>query len=159
MLKKIILICFLTLPVLAFCSPTYVVLQYDYGNQITRSGVVVLSSGLVMQNRTLQGRTTRLPDQTLTQPEIDKLIQNVDASSLTSQLTIPGNPTQDGSPSGALYGNTSDGYLVLLFVDARAKSIGDKDTVTYQLGDHGKAARAFINGLVSDRMPLNLIGE
>ncbi len=142
----------------AFGDDARVLLEYRYGNQITSSEVTVLTDGLVIQRNRLQASYVYLPNIKLSKSEVDSLIKAVDAAALAAQTYTEGEPTAFGSSSGELSGFTTNGKATLLFA-ASLKDSYEKISLVYQDGADGKTLRAFIQNLVSDKMPLGIIGE
>jgi hypothetical protein len=132
---------------------TYVLLSYDYGNQITRSGLTVLSNGLVMSSRTSQSQTSRLPDQQLPQDVLSKLTTSINLSAVAPQARFDGEPTTMGSSSGTLVGYTADGYASNILLVSRGAKPGDSDTIIFQPRLESLEVVNFVNSKVQNKIP------
>ncbi len=136
-------------------SPTYILLNYDYGNQIIRTQMTVLSNGLVMLSTITHGRATRLPDEQLSPGALAKLISDIDNAANAPQVHIDGAITSYGSESGTLVGHTEDGFMTNIVAVIRNKSSAPNqhDTVYYQLKGETLDVISFVDLRVQSKIP------
>lgn len=163
-MKKLLFSLSLLISSVAFGNPTYILLQYDFGNQITRSRVTILSSGLIMSSESLHGKATHLADKHLSKDDLQALRSDLEqAARAGTPVYREGHPTLFGSMSGSLIVNTQDGYQSTIYAiepnrenplppDAR-------DSVVYQPGPEAKSIVERVNALVSEKMPTDLISD
>lgn len=143
-----------------FCSydsagaeTTRILLRYEMGNQITRSGFVVLSDGTVMRQESLMGQTTFLEDEKLSPFEVQLLIAQIDTVAQFELLTVEGIDAALGGPFGEATIYTSDGYSALLYTLVGTGNM--KKTLICVPGAEADVLREYIQSHVRDQMPLD----
>lgn len=136
-------------------ASTHVLIKYNIGNQITRSGLTVLTNGLVMRDETLMGEITYLEDQQLSESEIMDLQSLVDEAMNAPMFRFENIPAPHGSVFGEvqIFAKGSMAYLYTLVGDANP----DTKTMVCQAGAAADSIRDFIQARVRDQMPLNQI--
>lgn len=157
-MKKLILILaalYLGAPHTAKAEQTRVVLQYDMGNQITRTGLIILSNGTVMRQETLMGKTTYLEDLKLTKSKLKSLIAQIDEAALAAMIRNDNVSASEGGLYGEAKIFTSDGYVSYLYAIVAGDSM--KKTIVCQPGAAAEAIRLIIQTLVRDQMPLDQV--
>ncbi len=134
---------------------THVLIKYNMGNQITRSGLTVLTNGLVMRDETLMGRITYLDDQQLTEKELKELKMQIDEAVSAPLARFDNIPAAHGSSFGEvqIFAKGSMAYLYVLAGDVNP----DTKTMVCQSGSASDAVRAFIQARVRDQMPLDRV--
>ena len=134
---------------------THVLIKYNMGNQITRSGLTVLTNGLVMRDETLMGRITYLDDQQLSENELKELKMQIDEAVSAPLARVQDIPAAHGSSFGEvqIFAKGSMAHLYVLVGDANP----DTKTMVCQAGEASDAVRAFIQARVRDQMPLDRV--
>jgi hypothetical protein len=139
----------------AHAKATRILLEYDFGNQITRSGLTVLSNGLIMKTETLQGKTTYLTDRQLSPAELTKLVKNIDAAALAEPFRNDDIVAAMGGSYGDAKMYTSNGFISFLYTIVGGDGL--KKTVLCQQGSEADAIRNWIQKNVRDQMPIDLV--
>jgi hypothetical protein len=129
------------LPSLA--NATHILLQYELGNQISRQAVTVLSNGLVMHSKSHTGVLSYLPDQQLTDKEIQQLEKNIDLAGQSEPQRDDGIPAAEGGEYGSIMGYTANGFEVILYSLTSNDTAGMK-TLLYQANESSDRIRELI---------------
>lgn len=137
-------------------TSTHVLIKYNMGNQITRSGLTVLTNGLVMRDETLMGEITYLEDQQLTESELKSLQSLVDEAVSAPIVRVENIPAAHGSPFGEVQFYANDGSMSYLYVLV-GDSNPDTKTMLCQSGAAADSLREFIQSRVRDQMPLDQV--
>lgn len=137
-------------------ASTHVLLKYNMGNQITRSGLTVLSNGLIMRDQTSMGRVTYLEDQQLSDAELEDFKVLVDEAAKAESIRVGNIVALHGGVYGESQLFTSDGSSALLYVVVGDQN-PDTKTMVCQSGAAADSLRSFIQARVRDQMPLRQI--
>ena len=135
---------------------THVVLSYEFGNQITRSTLTVLSNGLVMKSESLNGKNTYLADEQLTQKDTQILQSLIEKSFLSAPLYKENLPASLGGFYGEAKIYSKNGYTSFLYTVTGNQDLNSKSMVC-QEGIAADHVRKFIQDRVQVKMPLTII--
>ncbi|MEO7113123.1 MAG: hypothetical protein ABI183_21975 [Polyangiaceae bacterium] len=112
-------------------SSKKVIVDFNYGNQITHSYLTITSGGTVTKREHVCcGHTDKTTTSKLSASKLKALKAEIVAASSGTESSKKGNPTTFGSSSGAVIATTASGQAVTVYDDARATSDTGHDTVT-----------------------------
>lgn len=137
----------------AQAASTHVLLEYDLGNQITRSKLMILSNGLVMKAESRFGKYAYLEDTQLSPETLSALVANIELASSAETFRDDKVPSALGGSFGALQVHSADGYNSVIYTLVPGEHFSNK-TLVCKNGAAADAIRELVQSMVRDEMPL-----
>lgn len=133
-----------------FAKSTATLVEYDFGNQITRSALKIFSDGTIEHSERICCPPTSkpVPEVKLTVKELDQLNEWIEDSQEGEIKIAKGGPTTMGSSSGTLYAYNQKKQKVALRIVERDQEIGKSNKVSY----NDSRPAASIQKLVEDHV-------
>lgn len=135
-------------------TTTRVLVDYEMGNQITRTSIVILSSGLIIRKEINMGVATYIADMSLTKSQVKELAENIDLASSADQIRRDDVQALEGGSFGRALGFTSDGSVTDLY-DLALGTEAMKKTLVCQSGKNANIVINLIQNMARDKMPLD----
>ncbi len=129
--------------------------EYDYGNQITRSSLKILADGTVKhgENVCCPHRTVPVPEKKLSATTLQALEGWIQSASKGELKVSSGSPTSMGSRSGTLVATTRQGKKVNVRAIERSNTAGGFDKVTSNLAPEVEDILALVLDFTDVDMP------